>query len=259
MREGISVAIPAQPVAAVSVPVERPAATEQVALTRMKQGSSLPGKASDGLVVQTTQAKHVDQLEALQEMVFPTLAKNSLFRARHYLNHIRIFPEGQFVVTDGAKVVGMTTTIRYHLDEKKPSTFAEVIDGGFLNTHEPGGEWLLGLDIGTHPHWRGRGIARLLYDARQQMVERLNLRGQFTYGMLSGYGALKETMRAEDYYAELIAGKRKDPTVSRQMANGFAAGRLVPGYLEDPVCANYAVLLIRKNSHFKPACSTFPP
>ena len=220
----------------------------------MKDGFPYLKKTADGLVVQSTEAKHAAQLEALQETVFPTLDKTVLFRAPHYLNHIRIFPEGQFVVTDGDKVVGMTSTIRYHLDEKKPSTFAEVIDGGFLNTHEPDGEWLLGLDIGTHPQWRGRGIARHLYDARQQTVERLNLRGQYTYGMLSGYGALKATMRAEEYYAELIAGKRKDPTVSRQMANGFEAVKLVPGYLEDPICDNYVVLLVRKNPNFKPAC-----
>jgi ribosomal protein S18 acetylase RimI-like enzyme len=219
----------------------------------MKDGFPYLKKTADGLVVQSTEAKHAAQLEALQETVFPTLDKTVLFRAPHYLNHIRIFPEGQFVVTDGDKVVGMTSTIRYHLDEKKPSTFAEVIDGGFLNTHEPDGEWLLGLDIGTHPQWRGRGIARHLYDARQQTVERLNLRGQYTYGMLSGYGALKATMRAEEYYAELIAGKRKDPTVSRQMANGFEAVKLVAGYLEDPICDNYVVLLVRKNPNFKPA------
>ena len=220
----------------------------------MKNGFPYLKKTADGLVVQTTRAEHAAQLEALQEMVFPTLAKEALFRAPHYLHHISIFPEGQFVVTDSDKVVGMTSTIRYHLDEKHARTFVEVIDGGFLNTHEPHGEWLYGLDVGVHPQWRGRGIARHLYDARQQTVEWLNLRGQFTYGMLSGYGALKETMTAEDYYAELIAGKRKDPTVSRQIANGFEVVRLVHGYLEDPICDNYVVLLVRKNSNFKPAC-----
>jgi GNAT superfamily N-acetyltransferase len=219
----------------------------------MKDGFPYLKKTADGLVVQSTQAEHAAQLEALQETVFPTLDKNVLFRAQHYLHHIRIFPEGQFVVTDGDRVVGMTTTIRYHLDEKHTRTFAEVIDGGFINTHEPDGEWLYGLDVGVHPQWRGRGIARLLYDARQQTVERLNLRGQYTYGMLNGYGALKGTMRAEDYYAEVIAGKRKDPTVSRQMANGFEAGRLVHGYLEDPACDNYTVLLVRKNPNFQPS------
>lgn len=210
-------------------------------------------ETTDGLVVTSTGPEHAAQLEQLQETVFPTLAKDSLFRANHYLNHIRIFPEGQFVVIDGTRVVGMTTTIRYHLDETHAHTFDEVLDGGFLNTHEPDGEWLYGLDVGTHPQWRGRGIARLLYDARQHTVERLNLRGQYTYGMLTGYGAVKASISAEDYYSELISGERKDPTVSRQMANGFDPIKLVPGYLDDPVCDGYTVLLIRKNPNFKPA------
>ncbi|MFM7329831.1 MAG: GNAT family N-acetyltransferase, partial [Bacteroidota bacterium] len=188
----------------------------------------------DGLVVQSTRPEHAAQLEQLQETVFPTLAKDSLFRANHYLNHIRIFPEGQFVVTDGDKVVGMTTTIRYHLDETHSHTFADVLDGGFLNTHESHGEWLYGLDVGTHPQWRARGIARLLYDARQYTVEQLNLKGQYTYGMLTGYGAMKGSISAGKYYDELISGKRKDPTVSRQISNGFEPINLVPGYLDDP-------------------------
>ena len=215
----------------------------------MTDGFAYLKKTADGLVVQPTQAKHVDQLDALEKIVFPTA--NIVFRAPHYLNHIRLFPEGQFVVTDGDTVVGMTTTIRYHLDEKHPRSFAEVLDGGFLNTHKPSGEWLYGLDMGTHPQWRCRGIMRHLYDARQHTVERLNLRGQYTFGLLNGYGALKGTMQAEDYYAELMAKKRKDPTVSRQIANGFKAVRLVSGYIEDRACDNYAVLLIRENLNFK--------
>lgn len=215
----------------------------------MKDGFAYLKKTADGLVVQSTQAKHAAQLEALENLVFPTA--KIVFRALHFLNHIRLFPEGQFVVTAGDTVVGMTTTIRYHLDEMHTRSFAEVLDGGCLNTHKPNGEWLYGLDIGTHPQWRCRGIMRHLYDARQQTVERLNLRGQYTFGLLNGYGAMKETMQAEDYYAELMAEKRKDPTVSRQIANGFKAVRLVSGYIEDRACDNYAVLLIRENPNFK--------
>lgn len=206
---------------------------------------------SEGIVMQTTRAEHAGQLEKLQEIVFPTLSKDSLFRAEHYLNHIQIFPEGQFVATFGDQVIGMTTSIRYHLNENASHRFNDVLDGGYLNTHQPDGDWLYGLDVGTHPDWRGKGIARLLYDARQSTVEYLGLRGQYTFGMLSGYGALKDRMSAEDYYHELLEGKRKDPTVSRQIANGFKPVRLVPGYLEDPVCDGYTVLLIRPNPNYK--------
>ncbi len=199
----------------------------------------------NGIVITTTRPEHAAQLEELQRIVFPTLAKESLMRKEHYLNHIRIFPEGQFVALKDGKVIGMTTSIRYHLDFNDKHTFNDVFDSGFLNTHQPDGDWLYGMDIGTHPDYRGLGIAKFLYDARQETVRKLELKGQYTYGMLSGYGARKETMTAEVYYALLIDGKINDPTVSMQIKNGFKPFGLVPGYVDDPVCDGYTVLLVR--------------
>lgn len=216
----------------------------------------------NGIVIMTTRPEHTTQLEELQKIVFPTLAKESLLRKEHYLNHIRIFPEGQFVAIKDArlpalsiptlsggdgqgKVISMTTSIRYHLDLNKRHTFSDVFDSGFLNTHQPEGDWLYGMDIGTHPDYRGLGIAKFLYDARQATVQKLRLKGQYTHGMLSGYGAMKDTMSAEEYYARLIQGKIKDPTVSMQMKNGFKPFGLVPGYVDDPICDGYCVLLVR--------------
>jgi hypothetical protein len=66
--------------------------------------------------------------------------------------------------------------------------------------------------------------------------------------MLTGYGALKNEISAADYYHEVVEGKRKDPTVSRQIASGFKPHHLVANYVEDPVCDGYCVLLIRENS-----------
>jgi GNAT superfamily N-acetyltransferase len=200
----------------------------------------------EGIIICTTQAHHAQQLEALQKLVFPTLASESLMRREHYLNHIKIFPEGQFVAVRGTQVIGMTTSIRYHLDLNDKHTFNDVFDNGFLNTHQPDGDWLYGMDIGTHPDFRGMGIAKFLYDARQETVRKFNLKGQYTYGMMSGYGAVKNKMSAEEYYRLLLEGKLKDPTVSMQMKNGFRAMGLVPGYVEDPVCDGYCVLLVRE-------------
>ena len=204
-------------------------------------------EVGEGVIISTTQPHHAEQLEALQELVFPTLAKESLMRREHYLNHIKIFPEGQFVALKGTQVIGMTTSIRYHLDLDDKHTFNDVFDGGFLNTHQPDGDWLYGMDIGTHPDFRGKGIAKFLYDARQETVKKLNLKGQYTYGMMSGYGAVKNKMSGEEYYQLLLDGQLKDPTVSMQMKNGFQPFGLVPGYVEDPVCDGYCVLLVRGN------------
>jgi len=205
---------------------------------------------ADGIIIMSTQARHASQLEELQKLVFPTLAKESLMRQEHYLNHIQIFPEGQFVAVKNDQVIGMTTSIRYHLHLHDKHTFNDVFDNGFLNTHQPDGDWLYGMDIGTHPDFRGLGIASFLYDARQESVRKLELKGQYTYGMMSGYGAIKNQMSADMYYELLLENKIKDPTVSRQIKNGFKPYGLVPGYVNDPVCDGYCVLLIRINEKY---------
>ncbi len=206
--------------------------------------AAVVSELAGGLVLGRTGAEHAAGLEELQLIVFPTLADDQRFKAAHYLHHIEMFPEGQFCVVDGARVVGMTSTLRLDLEGAAEHTFAQVIQGGWLTSHRPDGRWMYGADIGTHPDYRGRGIARALYAARHQTVRRLGLEGQVTVGMPSGYGALAGTMSAEDYYGEVVSGARRDPTVSAQMRIGFEPRGLIAGYIDDPVCGGYGVLLI---------------
>jgi GNAT superfamily N-acetyltransferase len=199
------------------------------------------------LAVMQTERRHADALEELQRIVFPTLASEERFLAAHYMKHIELFPEGQFCVVDepSGRVVGMTSTIRKSFDFAHPDhTFADVIQGGWLTSHEPAGVWLYGADIGTHPEFRRRGVARALYAARHEVVHRLGLLGQLTVGMPSGYGAVKSQMSADTYYAELVAGTRQDPTISAQRRIGFELRGLVPGYIRDPICDGYGIVLV---------------
>ncbi len=197
-----------------------------------------------GLVVRPTGPEHAAGLEELQRIVFPTLADDQRFKAAHYVHHVAMFPDGQFCATDGDRVVGMNSTVRLGLEGAAEHSFADVIQGGWLSSHRPDGRWLYGADVGTHPDYRGRGVARALYAARHQTVRRLGLEGQVTVGMPSGYGAVKQTMTAEAYYAELVSGARRDPTVSAQMKIGFEPRGLIAGYIDDPVCDGYGVLLV---------------
>jgi GNAT superfamily N-acetyltransferase len=195
--------------------------------------------------VERTRKEHAVQLGELQKIVFPTLAPEQRFEARHYLRHIELFPEGQFCVTDGDRVVGMTSTIRLSFDFDHPDhTFADIIQGGWLTSHDPNGEWLYGADIGVHPDYRRRGIARALYKARHETVRKLGLRGQVTVGMPSGYGAVKDQMSAQQYYDELVAGTRTDPTISAQRRLGFELRSLVANYIDDPICDRYGIVLV---------------
>ena len=195
-----------------------------------------------GIAVQQMKAEHAEQLEALQQIVFPALAEDELIKTAHYLQHLKVFPEGQFVITDGDEVIGMTSSMRSLFNDNH-HTFKETIAGGWLTNHNPIGDWLYGLDMGIHPNYRGKGLARSLYQARHSLVHSLNLKGQFTVGMMNGYGAVAGTISAAQYFKELIEGTRTDPTLSAQMKIGFEPISIIPNYLNDPTCGGYGVLI----------------
>src|SRR5215472_14848340 len=121
--------------------------------------------------------EHAEQLEELQRICFPTLADEERFKAPHYRKHIELFDAGQFVALDGETVIGAATTLRLNFDFNHiDHTFAEIIQGGWLTSHEPQGAWLYGADISVRPEYRGRGVATDLYAARQEVVWRLGLK-----------------------------------------------------------------------------------
>jgi len=199
----------------------------------------------NGLAIVSARSEHAAQLESLQCVVFPTLADEERFKAAHYLKHLELFAAGQFVGLDGERVVAATATIRLHFDfADRSHTFADIIQGGWLTSHEPDGDWLYGADVGVHPDYRGKGLAQALYAARQELVWTLGLKGQVTAGMMSGFGAVKHQMSAVDYYEGLVAGRINDPTLSMQRRVGFEFRALLKDYLQDPICDNYSVLIV---------------
>jgi 4-aminobutyrate aminotransferase / (S)-3-amino-2-methylpropionate transaminase / 5-aminovalerate transaminase len=199
----------------------------------------------DGLVIMQTRAEHAEQLEALQRVCFPTLDDAQRFKAAHYLKHVELFEDGQFVVLDGDRVVGATSTIRVQFDfHHADHTFADIIQGGWLTSHQPAGEWLYGADMGVAPDYRGRGLGTALYAARQETVWRLGLKGQVIAGMIRDYGAVKERMPAQEYYRGVVEGRIRDSTLSMQLGVGFEPRALLANYLNDPSSDNYSVLLV---------------
>jgi GNAT superfamily N-acetyltransferase len=196
----------------------------------------------NGWIIQNSQPEHAGRLEDLQHKVFPTLSEEEIMTEAHYLQHIRIFPEGQFVVLDGEKVIGASTTMRYHFSTE-PHTFLEISGNLWMTTHEPHGDWLYGLDVGVDPDYRGMGIAREIYRARQEVVRELGLKGQITVGMMNGYEAVSDRYSTDEYFEKLRLGEINDPTVSMQQRMGFVIISLIHNYLDDPKCGNCGVLM----------------
>lgn len=201
---------------------------------------------TEGLQVRPMQQADAEQCEELQHIVFPQLADEEILHAPQYSRHLEIFPEGQYVITDGLSVIASTSTMRYNYDPADTThhTFFETMGGGWLTTHVPNGNWLYGLDMGVHPAYRGKGLAKVLYRARQHTCLELNLKGQMMVGMLNGYLHHSESLSIDAYYDKIVSGELFDPTVSVQIKIGFEIQKLMKEYLSDPTCGNAGALLM---------------
>ena len=203
--------------------------------------------------ITTIQPGHAKALEQLQIDCFPTLAPSELMREEHFLSHCRLFPEGNFVALDGERVVGLGSGFLIDFDFEYPNhSFQEVIAGGYYTNHNPEGAWYYGGDISVHPEYRGRGIARRLYDARKGVVKRLNRQGIVAGGLTPTYAEYKDVLSYEEYIDKVVAGEIFGSTLSVQLRNGFEVAGVLNGYIEDEASDNRATLIVWKNLNYTP-------
>jgi GNAT superfamily N-acetyltransferase len=196
----------------------------------------------------------VKQLEAVQRACFPTIAEYELITAAHYAAHIKRFPEGQFaVLNEAGQVVACSTDFRTKIDFAHfEHRYIEAVDYNWLTHHDPEGDWLYGADIGVLPAYRGRGIATMLYQARHNLIRRLNLKGHVAGGLLRGFGSYKTQMSAEEYVAKVVAGEIFDPTLSIQLKQGFKVHGIIQHYISDPGIDGKAAFIVWHNPDYDP-------
>lgn len=210
------------------------------------------------VTVTNTQPEHVPALARLQRIVFPTLDENELFTEAKYLKHLEIFPEGQFValVRVGPHmpeiVVGATSTFRTNFDfDHIQHTYIEAIADGWLTNHDPDGEWLYGVDVSVHPDYRGLRIGRRLYEARQRLVRRLNLRGEIAGALIPHYELHSTHLTIAQYVLRVWQGQIHDPTLTMQIRNGFVPRGILYDHISDPRSDNAATLIVRENPYYQ--------
>ena len=187
-------------------------------------------------------------LEALQVASYPTLGAQELMRTEHFASQYHHFAEGQIVVLDGDRVIGQGSGFFTPFDFDHPNhTFREICDDLYFRTHDPEGAWYYGADISVHPDYRGRGIGKLIYRARKELVAKYNKQGIIAGGVLPGYAAHKAHLSVAAYVDEVVAGRLTDPTLSFQLREGFTVRGLLPNYLEDSASDNWATLIVWPN------------
>ncbi|MEW6320035.1 MAG: GNAT family N-acetyltransferase [Acidobacteriota bacterium] len=197
------------------------------------------------VVVVNTRPEHFAGIRDLTGSVY---AGSPPWSEAQLASHVNVFPEGQFVAVDAAtsEVVGMAASLIVWWDDYDVTgTWRDFTANGFFTNHDPAkGRTLYGAEVMTHPRWRGRGIGKLLYRARRDLVEQLRLLRIRAGARLRGYHRYADQMAADDYVVAVIRGEITDPTLTFQLRQGFHVLAVVPGYLRhDPESQGWAAVI----------------
>ncbi len=195
-----------------------------------------------GYVVRQTAEADIPGIIALQKRTFPSMA---IWKPDDLRRHLKAFPEGQLVAVDvEGRLLGSASSLVIDWDDYSDrAAWSDVTGRGSFDTHNPLGKTLYCADISVLPEARGRGVGTALYEARKKIVHERGLKRMLAGGRIPGYGAVADEMSPERYVSEVVAGKRRDATLSFQLANGFVVLDIIPAYLEDPASRGNATLL----------------
>lgn len=199
------------------------------------------------LLVRQARLEDVPQIFELTDRVYGSGYGHSTEMLRGQQAH---FPGGQFVAEFEGRVVGYCATFRIgEATALKPHTWAEITGSGLASRHDPQGDWLYAMEVSVHPDYRRMRIGQRLYAARKNLCIELKLRGIVFGGRLPGLArGIKRFGSAENYVQAVIEGRRRDPTLSFQLRNGFDVIGLLPAYEpEDHESLGYATHMVWRN------------
>lgn len=175
-------------------------------------------------------------------------APEATWTERELRSHLRIFPEGQLVAEEAAshRVVGSASSLIILWDDYDiRGSWWEFTDDGMFTNHDPvNGRTLYGAGVVVHPDAQGRGIGSLLYEARRELADSLDLPRIRSGARLPGYHRYSDRMSAAEYANRVVSGELTDPNIGFQLKHGFRVLRVVPHYLpEDPESLGYAAVV----------------
>lgn len=187
----------------------------------------------------------IPELIAIQRACFPEpYPEEQLWSPEQLQSHIRIFPEGALCAEVDGRLAGSCTSLIIDFDPQHVQhSWAEISDDGFIRTHNPSGNSLYGIDIAVRPEFRGRGVARRMYQARYDLVARLGLERFLTAGRMPGYHTHARQLSPEAYAEQVIAGRLTDPVITPQLKAGLRPVAVLRDYIPDEESGNCALLL----------------
>ncbi|HTS79785.1 MAG TPA: GNAT family N-acetyltransferase [Myxococcaceae bacterium] len=195
-----------------------------------------------------------EAFRALQERCFPGMEPTT---REQFTSQITRFAEGQLCVEYQGRLVASSSSLILDFELYKDwSSWDEIADGGYIRNHKPTGTTLYGIEMMVDPDYRGRGLARRLYDARKKLARELNLMRIVVGGRIPGYRKHAGAMTPREYVEKVVARELSDPALTVQLSNGFVVKRIIPAYIADPQSGGFAAFLEWTNLDYVPAQNT---
>lgn len=203
------------------------------------------------MIVRNIQPEDFDAIIELSEIVFPNMEP---WETAHLESHLKIFPEGQFCVEYGGRIIGSCSSLIVDFEEYDDDhSFDEITDDGFIRNHDPKGLNLYGIDVAVHPDFRGMKIGQRLYEARKQLCRERNLKSIIIGGRIPNYSKHADRLSAREYVNEVMKQNLYDPVLTFQMMNGFVLKRVNSDYLsDDQASLKHATLMEWYNVDYLP-------
>ena len=243
-----------------STPQARSTGTECAGRVRTRPGCSntaigSPESSSMHLYTVTTlQPEHFAGLEELQRLAYPDARTAGTHARRALCEPVCRLPGGpdrRPATANWSSARGRASSPT-SISRTRAHTFREICDNFYFRTHDPHGAWYYGADISVHPAYRGRGLGKLIYQARKDLVRRHEKRGIVAGGMLPGYAEYRGKLTVPEYVARVVAGALIDPTLTFQLRQGFVVRGLLEDYIDDSAADNWATLIVWENPDFRP-------
>jgi len=208
-------------------------------------------KSKPHLVLRNTRSTDYPAVQDIMNQVYSFMG--GAWTQQEFEAQLTRFPEGQICIEDNGRLVGAAISMIVNYDSYGDNhTYKQITGGGTLSTHDPEGDTLYGVDLFVHPAYRSLRLGRRLYDARKELVEKLNLKRMVVGGRIPGYKNHQEKMSPQDYIRMVANKEAHDPILSFQLANDFHVRRVVRGYMpEDSESNAYAVLLQWLNIYYE--------
>lgn len=202
------------------------------------------------IIVRNLTRADFDQVVTLSEKIYD----KSYSITREMLNgHLSNFADGQFVVEADGKIIGHCATFIISGDiALKQHTYSEITGDGFGSRHNENGDYLYGMEVVVDEDYRGTRIGQRLYDMRKNLCQELNLKGIVFGGRMPNFSKKKKQVKtAENYVAQVLSKKIKDPVMGFQMRNGFNFIQVLKNYLPfDKESMGYAALMLWENPYY---------